>query len=99
VSPHPTPSASQRYLSEGLDAWEAYGGGGGGKGARLCPAPYPLQAVAARPVMLDTAAAGVEYPSLAHRLRPGKKPAAAAGQQPSTFARLFGWGATSGGGK
>ncbi|GBF97795.1 signal recognition particle subunit [Raphidocelis subcapitata] len=86
-------SAGGRFLSEALDAWDSFGGTHSGRGARIAPAPYPLQPVAARPIMLDTAAAGVEYPSLAHRTR--GKAAAEGGAAPSTFARLFGWGATS----
>jgi hypothetical protein len=95
----PPPSLCQRYLSEGLDTWEAYGGTGSGKGARLCAVPFPLQAAPGRPIMLDTAASGVEYPSLAHRLRAKKAAAAAASQGTSTFARIFGWGTSSGGAK
>lgn len=88
---------------DALDAWESFAGAGAsGKGGRLFPAPYPLQATAARPIMLDTAAAAIEYPPLGHRLR-GKKgaPTAAvaggvAGQAGTgTFARLFGWGGGS----
>jgi hypothetical protein len=94
-TPAPPPTFNpnlQRYLSEDLDAWESFGGSHNGKGARICPAPYALQATAGRPIMLDTAAAGVEYPSLQHRMRT-KAEAGAAG---STFARLTSWwGASS----
>ncbi|KAI8465561.1 MAG: hypothetical protein J3K34DRAFT_525289 [Monoraphidium minutum] len=87
-----------RYLAEGLDTWESFGGAGGGKGARLYAAPYPLQATPARPIMLDTAAGGIAYPALDHRLR--NKAAPEGGAAPSTFARLFGgWGASAGGAK
>ena len=86
---------------DALEAWESFAGGSSGKGARLYPAPYPLQAVPARPIMLDTAAAAIAYPSLAHRTRGAKggrgAAAEAGGQQQggSTFARLFGWGGGS----
>ena len=97
--PTHSPPPPQRYLSEALDAWESFGGGAHGKGARVFPAPYPLQAVAARPIMLDTAAGGIAYPSLAHRLC--EKPAAEGGAQGSTIGsalRYFGWGGGGGGG-
>jgi hypothetical protein len=42
--------------------------------------------------MLDTAGAAIEYPDLSHRV--GDK-GAEGGQQTSTFARLFGWGAAT----
>jgi len=94
TSPPPPPpphTHKQRYLSDALDTWESFGGAHNGKGARIFPAPYPLQPVAARPIMLDTAAAGIDYPSIAHRV--GAKTEQAG--QTSTFARLFGWGAGS----
>lgn len=96
AAPDPThpPRPPQRYLSEALDAWESFGGGAGGKGARVFPAPYPLQATAARPIMLDTAAGFIGYPSLAHRVR-SKPDASGGGAQGSTIGsalRYFGWG-------
>ena len=97
--------APQRYLAEALDSWESFGGAHGGRGARVFRAPYALQAAAARPIMLDTAAAGVEYPPLAHRTRAkqrqqqqqtqqqqqGSEGGAAAGYL-SGVTRYFGWG-------
>jgi hypothetical protein len=90
LHPLPLPSPPQRYLSEDLDAWESFGGTHNGKGARVCPAPFAPVPTAGRPIMLDTAAAGIEYPSLEHRAR--GKAAAAGAAQGSTFARFFGWG-------
>ncbi len=84
-----------RYLAEHLDAWEAFCGSGfsadgkAGKGVRVFSAPYPPQPAPLRPIMLDTAAAHLAYPSLEHRVR--KESAAK-----STFSRLFGgWGTTA----
>jgi hypothetical protein len=74
---------ARRYLEDNLDAWESFAAAPG-RPARVCRVPPPMQPVAFRPIMLDTASGAIQYPSLAVRLnRPeeGK----------STFAKWMGW--------
>ncbi|MEW5303836.1 MAG: hypothetical protein WDW36_006490 [Sanguina aurantia] len=75
-----------RYLSDHMDAWESFAGAAGGKGACIYNAPYSIQAIPVRPIMLDTASNYITYPSLEHRLRKTEKK--------GIMASLFGtWGA------
>lgn len=71
------------YLIDHLDSCKSFAGEPLGRQPRLFEAPYALELVATRPIMLDTAANAIQPPSLTHRLK--AKPAA------TTFSRLFGW--------
>ncbi|KAL6755220.1 subunit of the signal recognition particle [Haematococcus lacustris] len=79
-----TPQAT--FLSEALDQWESFAGGLGAAGAkapRIHPLPFRMQAIPARPIMLDTALAHLDYPSIEHRLRKAEKK--------SVLSSLAGW--------
>jgi hypothetical protein len=90
--PFPPLQAATGHLLDHLEAWESFAGTNG-KGAKLYAGPYALRPMAARPIMLDTAAAAVDYPDLTHRLKATPEAAGASG----LVGRLFGaWGTTSG---
>jgi hypothetical protein len=86
--PHPLQAAAAGYLLDHLEAWESFAGTSG-KGAKLYAGPYALRPMPARPIMLDTAAAAVDYPDLSHRMKAAEPAAGASG----LVGRLFGaWG-------
>lgn len=59
--------------------------------ARLFKPPYAYQAVPVRPIMLDTASAALDYPSLEGRVRRADKKAGAAAAGSSMLSSLFSW--------
>jgi hypothetical protein len=81
-----------QYLADNWGCWTSFAGvGDRGKGACLYRGPYPLQPIAPRPIMLDSAGGEVDYPDISHRL--AKKQKRNTQAQGGTFARLFGgWG-------
>lgn len=90
--PVPAPPVSiqqpTHQLLDALESWESFGGSGPtAKGARVYAGPYSLAPIAPRPIMVDTAADEIEYPSIAHRMTQRQV------EQQSTFSRLWrGWG-------
>ncbi|CAL5220684.1 g2733 [Coccomyxa viridis] len=71
------------YLLDNLDSWESYAGSES-QPARIYPVPPPLQSLAVRPFMLDSALSFVQPPSLEHRVKKE--------EAKSTFSRIFTWG-------
>lgn len=77
---------ADKFLLANLDRWESYAGEGG-REVRLFQVPPPLDSIAARPFVLDTAQTYLRMPPLGHRY------AKRAVEKTGTFARLFsGWG-------
>ena len=94
-------SGEARYLMDKLEVWESFAGQQASAQAparppRVLQAPYAMQALSMRPIMLDTASSYVEYPDLSQRFKKsGDKTGtgtggAAAGS--SMLSSLFGWG-------
>lgn len=70
--------------------WESFAGEDGGE-PRLYELPPPLQAIAVRPLTLDSAQSYITIPSVKHRF-PAQAAQSGADAATSTFARFFTWG-------
>lgn len=80
-----------RVLIHVLHRWESFAGEDG-RDPRLYELPPPMQAVAVRPLTLDSAQSYIAVPSVKHRFPAQETAAGGDAGATSTFARFFTWG-------